>query len=36
VDQEKVSASFKNGLLTVVLPKMGEVQSKVRRIAING
>jgi len=36
VDQEKVSASFKNGVLTVVLPRMGEVQSKVRRIAING
>jgi HSP20 family protein len=36
VDEEKVSASFKNGVLTVTLPKSPAAQQKVRRIAING
>ena len=36
VDQDKVSASFKNGVLTVTMPKAPQAQSKVKRIAING
>jgi HSP20 family protein len=36
VDEEKVSASFKNGVLTVTMPKSPQAQSKVKRIAING
>ncbi|MBX6327256.1 MAG: Hsp20/alpha crystallin family protein [Pseudolabrys sp.] len=36
VDEDKVSASFKNGVLTVTMPKLPQAQSKVKRIAING
>ena len=36
VDEEKISAAFKNGVLTVALPKVAQAQSKVKRIAING
>jgi HSP20 family protein len=36
VDEEKVSASFKNGVLTVTMPKLPQAESKVKRIAING
>ena len=36
VDQDKVSASFKNGVLTVTMAKAPQAQSKVKRIAING
>ena len=36
VEQDKVSASFKNGVLTVTLPKSQAAQQKVKRIAING
>jgi HSP20 family protein len=36
VDEDKVSAAFKNGVLTVTMPKLPEIQSKVKRIAING
>jgi len=36
VDEEKVSASFKSGVLTVVLPKTPEAESKVKHISING
>ena len=36
VDQDKVAASFKNGVLTVTLPKLPTSQQKVKRIAING
>jgi HSP20 family protein len=36
VDEDKVSASFKNGVLTVTMPKAPQAQSKVKRIAING
>ena len=35
VDEDKVSAVFKNGILTVTVPKSAEVRN-VRRIAING
>jgi len=35
VDEEKIEASFKNGLLTIMLPKTGSASSHVRRIAIN-
>jgi HSP20 family protein len=36
VNQDKVAASFNNGVLTVTLPKSPDAQEKVRRIAING
>ena len=36
VDEDKVSASFRNGVLTVTLPRVADVKSKVRRITING
>jgi HSP20 family protein len=36
VDEDKVNALFKNGVLTVTLPKSPEAQHKVKRIAING
>ena len=36
VDEEKVSATFKNGVLTVTMPKAPQSRSKVKRIAING
>ena len=36
VEEDKVSASFKNGVLTVTLPKSPSAQQKVRRISING
>jgi HSP20 family protein len=36
VDEDNVSAAFKNGVLTVTMPKLPEIQSKVKRIAING
>jgi len=35
VDPDKVDASFKNGVLTVMLPKLPAAQQKVKRIAIN-
>jgi HSP20 family protein len=35
VDPDKVDASFKNGVLTVMLPKLPVAQQKVKRIAIN-
>lgn len=35
VDEEKVNASFRNGVLTVVLPKSPEVENKAKRIRIN-
>jgi HSP20 family protein len=35
VDQDKVAASFKDGVLTVTLPKSPTAQQKVKRIAIN-
>jgi HSP20 family protein len=36
VDEDKVEASFRNGVLTVTLPKTERAQSRARRIAING
>src|SRR3954452_4063120 len=36
VDQDKVAASFKDGVLTVTLPKLPSAQRKVKRIEING
>ena len=36
IDEAKVSASFKNGVLTVTLPKTGSASDKVKRIAIKG
>lgn len=36
VEEDNVSASFKNGVLTVVLPKTPGAQSRAKRIAING
>lgn len=36
IEQDKVSASFKNGVLTVTMPKSPDAQQKVKRIAING
>ncbi len=35
IDPDKVTASFKNGVLTVVLPKTADARKNVRRIAIN-
>jgi HSP20 family protein len=36
VEDEKVSAEFKNGVLTIALPKTERAQAKAKRIAING
>jgi HSP20 family protein len=36
VDEDKISASFKNGVLTVTMPKTPQSRSNVKRIAING
>ena len=35
VDRDKVSAAFKNGVLTVTMPKLPQAESKVKRIAVN-
>ncbi|GEO15137.1 Hsp20/alpha crystallin family protein [Microvirga aerophila] len=35
VDEDKVEASFKNGVLTVAMPKTVQAASHVKRIAIN-
>ena len=36
IEEDKVAASFKNGVLTVTLPKSEKAQQKVKRIAISG
>ena len=35
VDADKIRASFKNGVLTVILPKSAEAQKSEKKIAIN-
>jgi len=35
IEEDKVDASFKNGVLTVTLPKSAESRSEMKRIAIN-
>ena len=35
VEEDKASASFRNGVLTVILPKAAQAQRQVKRIAIN-
>ncbi len=36
VDEDNVSAVFKNGVLAVTMPKLPQAQARVKRIAING
>jgi len=36
IEEDKVSASFRNGVLTVTLPKLPEAQRQATRIPING
>jgi HSP20 family protein len=36
VEEDNVSASFRNGVLTVTLPRTAHAQRQVKRIAING
>jgi HSP20 family protein len=36
IEHDKVLASFKNGVLTVTLPKSSDARQSVKRIAING
>lgn len=36
VDEDKVNAAFRNGVLSVTLPKTERAQAKAKRIAING
>lgn len=36
VEEDKADAHFKNGVLTVTLPKTEKAQAQVKRIAING
>ncbi|WP_018097051.1 Hsp20/alpha crystallin family protein [Sinorhizobium meliloti] len=36
VDESRVNATFRNGVLTVTLPKTEQARSKAKRIAING
>jgi len=35
VEEDKVNASFRNGVLTVALPKSSKASTQVKRIAIN-
>jgi HSP20 family protein len=35
VDEDKIDASFKNGVLTVTMPKSAQASSLVKRIAVN-
>jgi HSP20 family protein len=36
VEEDKIEARFKNGVLRIVLPKSAKAQAQVKRIAING
>jgi HSP20 family protein len=35
VDEDKIEASFKNGVLTITMPKSAQASSHVKRIAVN-
>jgi HSP20 family protein len=35
IEEDKIEASFKNGVLTVIMPKSEKAQAKAKRIAIN-
>jgi HSP20 family protein len=35
IDQDNIQASFKNGVLTVTLPRSPSAQQKIKRIAVN-
>jgi HSP20 family protein len=35
IEEDKIEASFKNGVLKIILPKSERAQTKVKRIAIN-
>jgi HSP20 family protein len=35
IDENKIEASFKHGILKIVLPKTERAQTKAKRIAIN-
>ena len=35
IDENKIEASFKNGVLKVILPKTERAQAKAKRIVIN-
>ena len=35
IDQDKINAQFKNGLLTITLPRTAEAETRIKRIAIN-
>jgi HSP20 family protein len=36
VDEDKVQASFRNGVLTVAMPKSAKAEAHVKRIPVNG
>jgi HSP20 family protein len=36
IEEDKVHAAFRNGVLTVTMPKSAQAQRQVKRIAING
>jgi HSP20 family protein len=36
IEEDKVSASFRNGVLTVTLPKLPQAQRQAKRIPVNG
>ena len=36
IEEDKVNAAFRNGVLTVTMPKSAQAQRQVKRIAVNG
>ena len=36
IDQDKLNAQFKNGVLSVTLPRSAEAESRLKRIPVNG